>query len=172
GAIQLPPGTAIGMAIGAEIAPADPAAIGTVGVRAEVRRGVDLAAAPPRRHEARRRSRGGVRAGMGGGLTGVGVRLGGEARKGCGLTVAFWPWWAWGLRCGRTPGGEVAGPRPLEHEAQPYECDQRELVEKQMRDHGTTPSYTCCNESILPGLSDCRISRRLRVHDRISRIKR
>ena len=46
-----------------------------------------------------------------------------------------------------------------------YECDQRELVEKQMRDHGKTPSYTCCNESILPGLSGCGISRRLRVHD-------
>src|SRR5215475_9224416 len=27
------------------------------------------------------------------------------------------------------------------------------------------PSYTCCNESILPGLSDCGISRRLWVHD-------
>src|SRR5262249_42406062 len=46
---ELPPGTPIGMAIGAEIAPADPAAIGTVGVRAEVHRGVDLAAAPPHR---------------------------------------------------------------------------------------------------------------------------
>src|SRR5262249_50758780 len=34
-----------------------------------------------------------------------------------------------------------------------------------MRDHGKTPSYTCCNESILPGLSGCGISRRLRVHD-------
>ena len=48
---QLPPGTAIGMAIGAEIAPADPAPIGTVRVRAEVRRGIDLAAAPPRGHD-------------------------------------------------------------------------------------------------------------------------
>src|SRR5215510_15816029 len=56
GAIQLAPGTAIGMAIGAEIAPSDPAAIGTVGVRAEVRRGVDLAATPPRGHEAWGRS--------------------------------------------------------------------------------------------------------------------
>src|SRR5215471_14062181 len=47
---QLPPGTPIGMAIGAEIAPAHPAAIETVRVRAEVRRGVHLAAAPPRGH--------------------------------------------------------------------------------------------------------------------------
>ena len=49
---QLPPGTAIGMAIGPEIAPADPAAIGTVRVRAEVCRGVDLASAPSRWHDA------------------------------------------------------------------------------------------------------------------------
>src|SRR5262249_32155510 len=34
---QLPPGAAIGMTIGVEIAPAHPAAIGTVRVRAEVR---------------------------------------------------------------------------------------------------------------------------------------
>jgi hypothetical protein len=44
---QLPPGPSIGVAIGAEIAPADPAPIGTVRVRTEVRRGVHLAAAPP-----------------------------------------------------------------------------------------------------------------------------
>jgi hypothetical protein len=50
---QLLPRTTIGMAIGAEIAPADPAAIGTVWVRAEMGGGVDLAAAPPRGHEAR-----------------------------------------------------------------------------------------------------------------------
>src|SRR5262245_49507341 len=96
--------------------------------------------------------------------TGVAVRLGGEACKGCGLTRALWPW-GWRLRCGRTPGGEVAGPRPLEHDAQPDECDQRELVEKQMRDHGKTPSCACCNESILPGLSGCGISRKLQVQD-------
>ena len=53
---QLPPGTATGMAIGAEIAPAHPAPIGTVRVRAEMRGGVDLAAAPPRGHDARWRS--------------------------------------------------------------------------------------------------------------------
>src|SRR5512145_2736391 len=42
---QLPPGTAIGMAIGAEIAPAHPAAIGTVRVRADMVPGVHLALA-------------------------------------------------------------------------------------------------------------------------------
>src|SRR5262249_43344105 len=42
---QLPPGTAIGMAIGAEIPPAHPVPIGTVGVRAEMVPGVHLALA-------------------------------------------------------------------------------------------------------------------------------
>src|SRR6266853_1136253 len=88
----------------------------------------------------------------------------GASRKRCGLTVALWSR-AGELRCRRTHGGGVTRPRPLEHEAQPYECDQRELVEEQMRDHGKTPSYTCCNEGIVPGLSGCGISRRLRVHD-------
>src|SRR5215471_1121080 len=152
------------MAIGAEIAPADPAPIGTVRIGAEMACGVDLAASPPCGHDARGRGCGCLWARGTAVLTGIAMRLGGEARKGGGLTAALGPW-AWGLRCCRTPGGEVAGPRPLEHEAQPYECDQRELVEKQMRDHGKTPSYTCCNESILPGLSGCGISRRLRVHD-------
>jgi hypothetical protein len=97
-------------------------------------------------------------------LTGVAGRLFDEAFKGFRLTVAL-GWWGWGLRCRRTYGGGVTWPHPLEHDAQPYECDQRELVEEQRRDHGTTPSYTCCNESIVPGLSGCGISRRLRVHD-------
>src|SRR5262245_55960053 len=91
GAIQLAPGTAIGMAIGAEIAPAHPAPIGTVRVRAEVRRGVDLAAAPPRRHEARWRGCGCLWGRFTAVLTGVAGRLGGEAHKGLGLVAALAP---------------------------------------------------------------------------------
>src|SRR5215813_1612686 len=49
---QLAPGTATGMAVGTEIAPAHPAPIGTGRVGAKVHRGVDLAAAPPRGHHA------------------------------------------------------------------------------------------------------------------------
>src|SRR5262249_22718916 len=129
------------MAIGTEIAPADPAPRGTVRVRAEVRRGVDLAAAPPRRHEARRRSCGGLRAGIGGVRTGVAVRLGGEGRTGGGLMLALWQW-GWGLRCRRVRGG-VAGPCPLEHKAQPHQGNQHQLVEKEIGYHGKTPSYKC-----------------------------
>src|SRR5262249_60510380 len=45
---QLPPGTAARMAMGAEIPPSYPAAIGTVRVGAEMRGGVDLTAASAR----------------------------------------------------------------------------------------------------------------------------
>src|SRR5215467_10480434 len=89
---QLPPGAPIGMAISAQIAPADPAPIGTVGVRAEVHRGVDVAAPPPRGHEAGWRCCRGLRTGSDGGLTGVAVWLFDEACKGFRFTLALWPW--------------------------------------------------------------------------------
>src|SRR5215468_6774429 len=92
---QLPPGTATGMAIGPEIAPADPAPIGTVWVRAEMRGGVHLAAAPPCGHNARWRGAGCLWTEVAGMLTGVAMRLGGEARKGAALTRTLWHW-----RCG------------------------------------------------------------------------
>src|SRR5215471_16007424 len=89
---QLPPGTAIGVAIGAEIAPAHPAPIGTVRVRAEVHRGVDLAVAPPCGYEARGWGFRGLWAGSGDVLTGVAVWLAGEARKRFRLAAALTPW--------------------------------------------------------------------------------
>jgi hypothetical protein len=92
--------------------------------------------------------------GRGGVLTGVAVRLCNEARKGGGLPVALGPW-GWGGQGCRARGGGVARPHPLSHDAQPYECDQRELLEEKRRYHGKTPSYTGCNEGILPGLSGC-----------------
>src|SRR5207245_3513227 len=100
----------------------------------------------------------------GGGLTGVAVRLGGEAGKGCGRTGALGQWGC-GLPCRRARSSGVAWPRPLEHDAQPYQRDQHQLVEKEMGDHGTTPLYRWRNEGILPGLSGCRMSRRLEGHD-------
>src|SRR5262245_8324617 len=53
----------------------------------------------------------------------------------------------------------------MEHDTQPHQGDQHQLVEKEMRNHGKTPSYRWKNESILPDLSGCRISRTLQVHD-------
>src|SRR5215472_12630750 len=54
----------------------------------------------------------------------------------------------------------------MEHDTQPHQGDQHQLVEKEMRNHGKTPSYRWKNEGILPDLSGCRISRTLQVHDR------
>ena len=48
GAVPLPPGAAVGMAIGLEIAVADPAILGTVPRGAKLDRGIDLARTPPR----------------------------------------------------------------------------------------------------------------------------
>src|SRR2546430_5225895 len=82
-------------------------------------------------------------------LTGVAGRLFDEAFKGFRLTVALGRW-GWGLRCRRTYGGGVTWPHPLEHDAQPYECDQRELVEEQMRDHGTPPHTRAAMRALYP----------------------
>src|SRR5439155_6865279 len=140
GAVPLPPGAATRMPVGTEVPPAYPAPIGAVGIGAEVERGVHLARPSPRAHDAgwwAPRRLGSVRVGLHTGGTGG---LAGEARKGWGLTVVLWQW-ARGLRCHRTHGGGVAGPRPMEHDAQLHQGDQHQLVEKKMRYHGQTPSY-------------------------------
>src|SRR5712691_8914657 len=142
GAIQLAPGAAVGMTVGTDIAQPHPAPIGTVRVRTEVRRGVDLAAAPPRGHEAWWWSCGDVRVGGGGVLTGVAVRLFGEARKGFRLAAALWQW-GYGQGYRRARNGGIAWPYPMEHDAQPHQGDQHQLVEKEIRDYGKTPSYRC-----------------------------
>ena len=41
----------------------------------------------------------------------------------------------------------------------------RDTTEKEIGYHGKTPSYKCCNESILPGFQVAGISHRLEVHD-------
>src|SRR4029434_10369752 len=46
-------------------------------------------------------------------------------------------------RCGRRASDAITRPGIQEHDKQPYECDQCELVEKQMRHHGNVPSYRC-----------------------------
>jgi len=87
---QLPPGASIGMAVGAEIAPAHPAPIGTVWVGAEMRGGVHLAAAPPCGHDAGWRGAGCLWTEVAGMRTGVAMKLFGEARKGLALTMTLW----------------------------------------------------------------------------------
>jgi len=138
---QLAPGTATGMAVGTEVTQPEPAAIATVRVRAEVGRGVDLTTASARHDDAWWWSGGGSRAGIGGVRTGVAGRFVGESCKGLGLTRALGPW-RWGLRCRRAHGG-VAGPRPVEHDAQPRQSDQHQLIEKEIGNHGKILSYKC-----------------------------
>src|SRR6266478_4475867 len=121
------------MPIGAEIAEPHPALIGTVRMRAEMPRGLHLARPSPRGDDAGWRAPGRLGCGRVGLLTGGTRGLAGEARKGWGLTVALGQW-AWGLRYRRTHGGGVAGPRPMEHDAQPHQGDQHQLIEKEIRD--------------------------------------
>jgi len=58
-----------------------------------------------------------------------------------------------------------AGPGIMEHDKEPHECDQRQLVVKEMGDHGKIPSHRWSNEGILPGFQTAGISRRLEVQD-------
>src|SRR5712691_3553924 len=53
----------------------------------------------------------------------------------------------------------------MEHDAQPHQGYQHQLVKKEMGDHGKTPSSRWRNEGILPGFQAVGISRRLEVHD-------
>jgi hypothetical protein len=131
----LPPETATGMALGAQIAPAHPAAIGTGRVGADMACGVDLTPAPARHDDAWWRGCRGLWARVPGGLTGGAGRLVDEAHKGFRLAAARAPWWR------RVSGGTVTRPRPLEHEAQPEQGKQHQLGEQESRDHGKTPSY-------------------------------
>jgi hypothetical protein len=84
---ELAPGTAIGMAIRAQVPPSYPAAVCTGRIGTEVAGGVDLAAAPAR-HNDTRRGCGGVWARGAGVCTGIAGGRVGEAGKGCGLTAA------------------------------------------------------------------------------------
>src|SRR4029453_7520918 len=86
----------------------------------------------------------------------------GKAHKGFGLTLALWQW-GWGLWCHRARSG-ITWPHPMEHDVQPHQGDQHQLGEKEIRDHGTTPSCKCRNEGIVPGFQTTGMSRRLEVH--------
>src|SRR6266852_1648041 len=81
GAMQLAPGTAAGMTVGAEIAEPHPALIRTVRIRAEMLRGIDLARPSPRGHDAGWRTTRQLGSMLVGLLTGGTGGLAGEARK-------------------------------------------------------------------------------------------
>src|SRR5713101_6689530 len=149
GAVQLAPGSAAGMPVGTEIAPAHPAPIGAVWIRAEMSRGVHLARASPAGDDRRR----------GGGwqsswslcrlLTGRTVRLPGETRKRLRVAGAFVRWRK-GLGCPLIPCGVIAWPYIVEHDTQPQEAQQQQLIEKQVRYHGKVPLTRLRKGGILP----------------------
>jgi len=118
---QLPPGTAIGMTIGAEIPPAHPAPRGTVWVRAELVPGVHLALAARGGGDPWRwRSRGSDRGGRRCRLTRDTMGLVGEPGKRLWLAGAWAPWHdglRWSLRGCRA----WTGPGKMQHEKDPEE---------------------------------------------------
>src|SRR5438128_11572212 len=89
GAVQLPPGTATGMAIGTDIPAPHQAIIATVRIGAEVVRGVHLARAAARGYDAGWRATGRLGSVLVGLLTGGTRGLAGEARKRLQLTGAL-----------------------------------------------------------------------------------
>ncbi len=119
------------MTVGANIAQPEPAAIATVGIGTEMVRGVHLAAAAARGDDGGWRGTGGLRARRGGVLTRVAMGLVGEARKGLRDTGGLAGWWE---RLGEPLEvcGVPAGPRIMQHAAEPEQPQQHQLVEKEV----------------------------------------
>ena len=94
---QLPPAASIGMAIGADIAKADPAMICTRGMGAEMARGIDVAVATSGEPHARWRRTGRLRVRPDVLLTQRAIRPESETRKWFGIALGprrFWPCWS------------------------------------------------------------------------------
>src|SRR5262249_44052925 len=132
--LQLPPGTASGMPIGAEVAASEPAMVGTIRGRTEVRLGVDSPLASAGEAD---EGRGYVRrfgACCGPLFTGVTKQIMDESSKGYG------GWRALAAERGRPAGclgygpGSV-GPPHVHHEADQHESNQEKLVKQQVRHH-------------------------------------
>src|SRR6266568_1357043 len=138
GAVQLAPGTAAGMPIGAEIAEPHPALIRTIRMRAEMLRGVHLARPSPRGDHGGWWATGRlgcVRVGL---LTGGTGGLAGEARKrlrGAGALARWRQRLGWPL----IPSGTLVWPSIMQHDAEPEESEEHQLVEKEVGYHGKAP---------------------------------
>src|SRR2546428_549471 len=127
-----------GMPVGTEIARAHPAPIGAVWMWAAMPRGVHLARASPAGGDRRRGGRWQSRWSLCCLLTGRTVRLPGETRKRLRVAGAFVRWRD-GLGCPLIPCGAIAWPCIVEHDTQPQEAQQQQLIEKQVRYHGKVP---------------------------------
>ena len=103
-------------------------------------RGVDLTAAPPDGEEPWWRGAGRLMAQGDVLRTGVTVGLTGEPGKRLGDLRAFSGWWD-RLRCCQALCSGLRWPEPMEHQAQPHEGDQHQLIEKEVGYHGKAPSH-------------------------------
>src|SRR2546428_4175881 len=139
-AMQLAPGGAAGMTIGAEITEPHPALIRTVRIRAEMLRGLHLARPSPRGHDAGWRATGWLGDVLVGLLTGGTRGPAGEARKWLRVAGALGRCLGRPGRCGAS-GGAVVRPHHVEYETQPHKADEQQPVEKRVWHHGIATSH-------------------------------
>src|SRR5467141_4844968 len=140
GAMQLAPQSPAGMTVGRDIAQTEPAPIGTGRLGAEVRRRVHLARPSPRGDHAGWRATGRLGCGRVGLLTGGTRGFVGEARKRLRVAGALARWrqrLGWSL----IPCGTRVWPSIMQHDAEPEESEEHQLVEKEVRYHGKAPSH-------------------------------
>ena len=141
--MELAPRAATGMAVGAQVSQPQPAPIATAPLGAEVLRGLHGARpAVGRRHRLRGCWRPHV--GMGGLVfTQDALRPLGQAGKRLGLVRAFSPRLDGRLRLAWPPRGPRTAARPgqMEHDTEPEKSEERELIEKQRRNHGIAPLH-------------------------------
>src|SRR5499427_3714691 len=139
-ATELSPRAATGMTVGRDIAQPEPAPIATGGIGTEMLRGVDVTAAASCRSHRWGWRRWWQPCSLDCLLTSSTTGFTGETLKGLRLFGALAPGqqrlgWYW-ASCSR-----LRWPQPIEHQEHPHQGDQPELVEHEMRDHGTAPSY-------------------------------
>ena len=127
------------MAIGAEIAPPQPAAIATARMGTEMLRGVHAAGPAGRRGHRlrwRRRRLGGLCGFL---LTPGALRSLGQASKRFGFLGALASGWlGWHGRLVR--GSSGVGPQPAEHQEDVHQRHETELVDKEGWYHGNAPA--------------------------------
>ena len=147
GALKLAPGAAIGMAIGAQIAPPQPAAIATASMGAEVLRGIYSA-----RPAVRRGHRLGWRQRWLVGLCGFALTQGArrslrQASKRFGFLGALASGGlGWHDRLMRESG--LVRPQPAEHQEDAHQRHETELVDKEGWYHGNAPTDDGVRETL------------------------
>jgi hypothetical protein len=138
--LQLPPGLAARMPIGAEVAPSEPALISTIGLGTKVGLRVDGALAASGEGEDRRWRAGCLGTRIDTRLTSFAYRLVDVSGERFGLLGAFASELIGRKRPGRCGSGRI-GPPDVDQNANQYECNQKELVKQQIRCHDDVPSH-------------------------------